>query len=136
MGKKFGKFAAPFINRDTLHKILKQVYFDPSKITEEQISAYYLPLQMKGGKQSTLSVLKAFENEILSEQSNSFSNIQVPTLIVWGSEDRWIPVSHLENYAQDMPKAKQVILKECGHSPQEELPDQFNPILFQFIHQY
>lgn len=131
VGKFFGKFAAVFMTQEYVHKILKQLYFDPSKITQEQIDEYSRPLQMPGGKEAPLKVLRAFDNKMLVHQSQYYHQIQLPVLLVWGENDRWLPVSNLDLY--DMPNAEKISLPECGHAPQEEKPEQFNPIFFKFI---
>jgi pimeloyl-ACP methyl ester carboxylesterase len=59
--------------------------------------------------------------------------IDVPTLIVWGANDRLFPVEHAYAYQQLIPGSKAVIIPECGHIPQVEKPDVFVAELTAFI---
>jgi pimeloyl-ACP methyl ester carboxylesterase len=51
--------------------------------------------------------------------------IDVPTLLIWGDDDRMFPKEHALAYARLIPGAKLTIVPECGHVPQIEKPDAF-----------
>ncbi|HEY8531530.1 MAG TPA: alpha/beta fold hydrolase [Limnochorda sp.] len=61
------------------------------------------------------------------------SRIQLPTLIVWGSEDRTFPVSDAYDAARQIPGARVEVLEGVGHVPMQERPQAFNRILRDFI---
>ena len=44
-------------------------------------------------------------------------------LLVWGSEDNWIPVSGIATYLRDLPGAAALVVDRAGHFPQEERPE-------------
>ncbi len=48
--------------------------------------------------------------------------LRVPTLIVWGREDRFLPPVYAEEYARLIPQARVVFLEGCGHEPLIEKP--------------
>ena len=58
--------------------------------------------------------------------------IDVPTCIVWGAQDRILPVGIGHHLKRLMPKAELHILEGCGHLPQEEKVDQYCDIVFRF----
>jgi len=47
--------------------------------------------------------------------------VRVPTLILWGRYDTWIPPRDADRFAADIPGAR-VLMMEAGHMPQEERP--------------
>jgi pimeloyl-ACP methyl ester carboxylesterase len=49
--------------------------------------------------------------------------ITIPTLIVWGAQDGFIPSRHGEAYQAGIQGAERIILPQCGHLPQVEQPD-------------
>jgi pimeloyl-ACP methyl ester carboxylesterase len=59
--------------------------------------------------------------------------IKVPTLLVWGAEDRLFPRPYAFVYQQLIPNAKAVVLPECGHLPHVEKGDEFVAELESFI---
>lgn len=60
------------------------------------------------------------------------SRIDVPTLIVWGREDRRYPVAAAQRLAREIRAAKLEIM-ETGHAPQEERPKEFSLLITQFL---
>ena len=53
----------------------------------------------------------------------------VPVKIVWGRQDRILPVGFVEEYKRLLPKAKIHILENCGHLPHAEKADEFVEIV-------
>ena len=51
--------------------------------------------------------------------------IDVPTLILWGAEDRLFPPAHAEAYRRAIPGARAVVMPACGHCPPIERPADF-----------
>jgi len=59
--------------------------------------------------------------------------IRVPTLVVWGREDRLIPLVYGEAYARGIPAARLEILDGCGHLPPFEHPERFADLVLRFL---
>src|ERR1700676_2687052 len=53
----------------------------------------------------------------------------LPTLLVWGENDRIIPVSHARAAHEEMPGSRLEIIKGAGHSVQLEKPEQVSELL-------
>jgi pimeloyl-ACP methyl ester carboxylesterase len=51
--------------------------------------------------------------------------ITIPTLVVWGAEDRIIPLARGREFAASIPGAKLVVIEKCGHAPMVEKPTDF-----------
>ena len=51
--------------------------------------------------------------------------IDVPVKIVWGKQDRILPVGILDELKRLMPKAETLVLENCGHLPHAEKVDEF-----------
>ncbi len=45
------------------------------------------------------------------------------TLILWGREDRFIPVASAAYFARALPHSRTIIYDHVGHLPMEEVPD-------------
>jgi pimeloyl-ACP methyl ester carboxylesterase len=57
------------------------------------------------------------------------------TLIVWGREDRIVPLVCGEQYARLLPNATLKIIEGCGHSPSVERPDEYVRLVSEFLGQ-
>ena len=56
-----------------------------------------------------------------------------PTRIVWGREDRIVPLECGQLYQKAIPGSDLVVIDNCGHSPQIEKPDEFVKIALDFL---
>ena len=57
---------------------------------------------------------------------------ELPTLIVGGAADRFVPVEENERVARALPRARLEIVPDCGHLPHEEQPDAFARLVLSF----
>lgn len=59
--------------------------------------------------------------------------LDVPGLFVWGDRDRLVPAAFSEHVAELLPGVEQAVLRDCGHVPQVELPDETNALVKRLI---
>lgn len=57
----------------------------------------------------------------------------VPTLIVWGQQDRLIPPVYAEEYQRLLPSARISYIDQCGHDPTIEQPEAFAHAVVEFL---
>lgn len=51
--------------------------------------------------------------------------LRAPMLLVWGRNDRLVPVAHAVSLHAAMPQSRLCVLERCGHCPQVERPQDF-----------
>jgi len=61
------------------------------------------------------------------------SEIEIPVLIVWGTDDWVIPSAAAHSYNRRVPHSKLAIFEQTGHVPQLERPSRFNRLLDEFL---
>ena len=59
--------------------------------------------------------------------------LQPPLLIVWGAQDKVLPVAHAYAAARRRPDAQVVVLEQCGHWPQLEQAEEFKRVLQAYL---
>jgi len=59
--------------------------------------------------------------------------VPCPTRILWGREDRLIPLAHGERYAELLPNAELQVFERCGHMLPFEFPDKFSASVHEFV---
>jgi pimeloyl-ACP methyl ester carboxylesterase len=62
-------------------------------------------------------------------------SLEPPAMFVWGDEDPLVPLAFSHHVREALPKAREVVLEECGHVPQVELPEATNGAVREFIAQ-
>lgn len=61
------------------------------------------------------------------------SQIEVPTLVIHGADDKIIPVSEARAMADAIPNGRLLIIENAGHLPNLEQPDTYNDALIDFL---
>jgi pimeloyl-ACP methyl ester carboxylesterase len=59
--------------------------------------------------------------------------IHKPTLIVWGREDRLIPLNFAQRFHKEITGSRLEVIDDCGHMPHVECADKFNHALLKFF---
>jgi pimeloyl-ACP methyl ester carboxylesterase len=116
---------APIMNRTLPRSLVassvKDVYGDPSRVTDELVDRYYELTLREGNRASLVARFQApLADDTASER---LSTIGVPTLVLWGSEDRLIPPELARRFERDIAGSNVVIFEGLGHVPQEEDPE-------------
>lgn len=56
-----------------------------------------------------------------------------PALFTWGQRDRLVPARFARHVEKALPHAASVVLPDCGHVPQYELPEQTHGLIREFL---
>jgi pimeloyl-ACP methyl ester carboxylesterase len=87
--------------------------------------------QLRGaGKPGFMQALRANIDYPISER---LPEIACPTLIVWGDEDKVIPVGDAGVFEELIPNSRKVIFEGTGHMAMLERPVAFNELLSEFM---
>ena len=65
--------------------------------------------------------------------TSRLGRIGAPTLVVWGSDDRLLPLPYGQAYADGIPGARLVVIDRCGHLPPIEQPERFADVVLAFL---
>ncbi len=108
-----------FFSKTFLAMNLKPAYADPNTLNDALVNRYY-DLMLAPGVRG--AILARMQQTVLQDPVPSLASIKVPTLLIWGEKDAFIPISNSNDYLKVMPNAKRVSLPNIGHLPQEEQP--------------
>lgn len=89
---------------------------------DERMRAHHLPLCAANTQRAVLKTLRHWNASRVEREAQS---IEQPTLLVWGEDDRDIPLRHGERLHASIPHSRLVVFSHCGHLPQEERPEEF-----------
>jgi 3-oxoadipate enol-lactonase len=67
------------------------------------------------------------------DRRSQISQISVPTLVLIGRNEIFIPIEYSEELAAKIPNAELVVLERGGHNSWIEFPQQFNQAVMQFL---
>jgi pimeloyl-ACP methyl ester carboxylesterase len=90
-------------------------------------------MQYKGFLRAMLSSTRHGMLDSFLSTYKQLGKLDRPVLLFWGREDHTVPYEHSEDLRAAMPHAEFHVLENCGHIPHYERPDEFNPILLEFL---
>lgn len=119
-------FARHMMPRFMVDMCVNQVYGDKSKVTKELKDRYFELMMRDGNKGGTIDVFTEFRRMCHNKNlSDGLKNIKPPTLVMWGTQDTWVPYkTELPKWKTELPTAKFIEYKGAGHTPMEEIPDE------------
>ncbi len=115
-----GQLMTKISSRFAVRKSIEDVYGDRTKVTSELVTLYQDLGLREGNREAARKRLSAEPNVVLYKKIPS---IQVPTLILWGDQDRWILPKYATKFAADIQNSQLKMYKGLGHIPMEENPE-------------
>ena len=108
----------------------RSAWHDPSAIPPEFWEGYLKPLRARNWDRALWEVTLAGGDPGVRER---LAEIQSPTLVITGDDDRIVPTDQSVRLASELPGAELVVLPDCGHIPQEECPTPFLEAIRTFL---
>jgi 4,5:9,10-diseco-3-hydroxy-5,9,17-trioxoandrosta-1(10),2-diene-4-oate hydrolase len=128
-------FYQPWLNK--MMGATKHLFYEPPAILKELLPEMDRFKQLPGARTAMLRSVRSSINVMGLRKEwyilERLKDSTVPLMTVWGAEDIIIPVSHADNVRRELPSSIVRVIPECGHWPQMEKPDQFNPMLTSFL---
>ncbi len=132
-------FVAPlFLNIAPRARILDEYYHrrmfgDPRRIPPDSLEGYRKPMRIPGSYEYALAVARSWNSDLKELESVLPRLAHIPTLLIWGSLDTAVfpeSAARLKQYFRD---CRLVMFEGVGHLPYEEVPDEFNRVVAEFL---
>lgn len=116
---------------------VKNAWYDAKQVTDHILQGYTKPLRIKDWDRAlveyTVAMLTDTQVKLKPPLGKRLQEIACPVLIVTGDSDRLVPAWNSERLSRAIPGSQLEIIKNCGHLPQEEKPEEFVSIVVQFL---
>ncbi|CAM2145277.1 Pimeloyl-ACP methyl ester carboxylesterase [Pararobbsia alpina] len=112
---------------------VRDCYGDASRVTTATYRRYTDLTFAAGTRAAIVSMVPGLDLSAID--TRPLSALQVPTLVLWGAKDRWIPPSHGRQFAKAIPGARLVMFETLGHIPMEEDPASVAQALLAFLNE-
>jgi pimeloyl-ACP methyl ester carboxylesterase len=99
-------------------------------VNHSYADATFKRLSLPGAKEAFISALKG--SAMAPRYNNKLDRIDTHTLLIWGKEDRMIPLRFVRPF-MELGESRIFILEKCGHRPHVENPKLFNKIVKDFL---
>jgi len=111
---------ASVLPRSMIEQSLHQSVSVQSIVTPAAVDRYWELLRYPGNRSATMDRFAGYKRQ---DDTALLARLTMPVRIVWGREDKLIPVGSAAWFASHLPNARVTILDGIGHLPMEEAPD-------------
>lgn len=105
--------------RSMVEKSLRQSVSVQTSVTPAVVDRYWELLRYPGNRRATGI---RFSTPREAAGLDKLAKIATPTLLVWGREDKLVPVEAATVFDNAIPNSRAVIYDDVGHIPMEEAP--------------
>lgn len=112
---------------------LRLAYHHHRLITPAVIQGYAPTFRTLAHRQALRRLAKELHPWPAAQVEALLAAIHQPVCLLWGCEDRILPVSQAHGLAARLPQAELHLLPGVGHAPQEEAPEAVNKIIIAFL---
>lgn len=124
------------VSREAIERKLRFATFDPEVVTESWVEQDYRMNNGPGAPESLRSIAAHLgghlDEYVIGEKLAGLVG-SIPMLLVWGSEDRSVPISEGRVAHEILPGAHFVALEGAAHIPHYEVPDAFHAVAGAFF---
>lgn len=131
--KIIGKWVAKLTSYPIFRKNLRNVYFDKTKATENELKEMWFHLEHNNGRK-IIHLLSNYINEryfFWHRWIDALKETKIPTKIIWAKNDPVAVVAIADLLATEIQNNSLFWIDNCGHFPMLEKPEQWVALVFE-----
>jgi len=123
--------------REGIRESLLTLCLDPAIVSDEIVERRFRLAQLPGAREAFTAFITSPDggSSMWDRVQGFLPQVRQPVMVLWGSEDRILPVELAHRLAAVLPDARLEIVERCGHWVQIERPELFNRLVLDFFAQ-
>jgi haloalkane dehalogenase len=106
-----------------------------SEFDERALDEYWKAFSTAGNRRGMLELYRSFDLDELKPYQAKLAALEVPTLILWGQQDEYVPLDYASRFAREIPGSKLVLLEGVRHFLFEDEPERCAQEVIEFLQQ-
>jgi homoserine acetyltransferase len=129
-----GKMLASLLLRPWIIPLaLRLIYQRRERLTARVAEGYAAPFREPNRRLALAALCRQVRIPPLAEIEAMLAQLRQPMTFIWGKKDRILPVRQAHWLQERLPQAEFHFLRQVGHAPQEEAPEEVNEIIIDFL---
>ncbi len=116
-----------------LTRYFKRLYGDPKRISPGSIEGYAAGLDSPESFEHLLRIVRSWHHDLAVIEQSLPAISDLPTLLLWGARDKAVFPSSIHQLQSHLKNSALILMRGVGHLPYEEVPDEFNRIVCDFL---
>jgi haloalkane dehalogenase len=106
-----------------------------SAFDEPALDEYWKAFSTAEGRRGMLELYRSIDLDELKPYQEKLAALEVPTLILWGQQDEYLPSDYASRFAGQIPGSQLVLLEGVRHFLFEDEPERCAQEVLDFLHQ-
>jgi pimeloyl-ACP methyl ester carboxylesterase len=116
-----------------LAQTLRNEPVHPGAFGEADVAHYKQAISQPGALTATINYYRALFRTNPLQYRHSIMRIDVPTLLIWGEQDRYLGLCLTEGLEPWVPKLRLERIPDASHWVQAEVPERINALMVNFL---
>ncbi|WP_088891078.1 alpha/beta fold hydrolase [Leptolyngbya ohadii] len=126
-----GNWATAFLRSPKVRRdVSLKAYADPNFVSEDALACAALHLEHPQWQRALIAFTRSGGYPSFRKQ---LSQLQPPTLILWGRNDRILGIKDAPRLQQAIPRSQLIWIDQCGHVPHLEQPNRTAEYILDFL---
>lgn len=125
-----GEVAVKLMRRTDFETSLRSAFARQERVTADVVDETWAWLSRP---QRRAAFVELVRHQDFGPIDQGLGSVTADTLVVWGREDRWLPVAYAHEYGRRIPGAEVAVVPGAGHNVHEDDPARVNPLLADFL---
>jgi pimeloyl-ACP methyl ester carboxylesterase len=123
--------AALYPTKEAIMNAYKMMVGPDKQVSEISVERFLHNMSRPNAKMVFLSTLLGLKNA--PDIYDKLEKISVPTLLIWGKEDKLIPFEYSKEFLSSIKNCELIPMEGCGHSPYVEDPEKLSELVLEFL---
>jgi len=120
----------PNVSKDFVRNTVRGIVHRQELVTDELVDDWHSSISDRDYVRFVLRVSRATRDRSVEQE---LSNLDLPTMIIWGQEDAITPPATGREFQRRIKGSRLQFIEECGHAPNWEQPEAFADVLDEFL---
>lgn len=116
-----------------VRKAMEAIVVQKEAVTVDRVESYAKPMREARRRRAFLECARHIVPPDVERITSRIPQIDVPSLCMWGRQDRVVPLSIGERLARELPRGRLLTIEACGHQVVEEKPSESLAGLLAFL---
>jgi haloalkane dehalogenase len=125
-----GEALVDSLSREGFATLIREI---SSGIDEPAVDEYWKAFTTLKGRRGMLELYRSFDSNELRPYQARLAALGVPTLILWGQQDEYLPLDYASRFANEIPGSKLVMLEGVRHFLYEDEPVRCSQEVVEFL---
>ncbi len=118
------------LDRDGFAALLRS---DGARFSDDDVDAYWRPFAEGRGREATLEFYRSMDFEKLAPYDGRLAELAVPTLLLWGAQDKFAPIAGAHRFEREIPGARLAAYEGVGHFVFDQEPERTTREVVDFL---